>query len=130
MQLITQEWAEAYTEVWNNDPIIAKKLRKFSTVFKYSISDREDIEPAIIKVEKGVCTSFGTSEHFYDKEIEFDMWADTASWNKVFNREISVKKAMMSKGFYFKGPKLKAMTNMGGFERSIELMIEMEGVKV
>jgi len=130
MQLITPEWAEAYTEAWNNDEIIAKKLKKFTTVFKYSISDREDLEPVIIKVEKGVCTTFGTSEHFHDKEIEFDMWADTASWQKVFNREISVKKAMMSKGFYFKGPKIKAMTNMGGFERSIELMVEMDGVVV
>lgn len=51
MQLITQEWAEAYTQAWNNDPIIAKKLRKLNTVFKYSISDGEDIEPAIIKIE-------------------------------------------------------------------------------
>jgi len=130
LQLITQEWAEAYTEAWNNDPIITKKLRKFSTVLKYAISDKADIEPAIIRIEKGVCTSFGTSENFHDKDIEFDMWADTASWNKVFNREISVKKAMISKGFHFKGPKLKAMANMGGFERSIELMIEMEGVEV
>jgi len=130
MQLITQEWAEAYTLAWNNDPIIAKKLKKFTTVFKYSISDREDLEPVIIRVEKGICTTFGTSEHFDDKEIEFDMWADTANWQKVFNKEISVKKAMMSKGFYFKGPKLKAMTNMGGFERSIVLMIEMDGVSV
>ena len=130
MQLITQEWAEAYTSAWNNDEIIAKKLKNFTTVFKYAISDREDLEPVVIKIEKGVCTTFGTEEHFTKKEIQFDMWADTASWNKVFNREISVKKAMMSKGFNFKGPKLKALANMGGFERSVELMIEMDDVTV
>ena len=130
MQLITPEWAEAYTMAWNNDEVIAKKLKRFSSVFKYSISDREDLEPVVIKVENGVCTTYGTEENFTPKEIEFDMWADTASWQKVFNREISVKKAMISRGFGFKGPKLKAMTNMGGFERSIEVMIEMDGVTV
>ena len=128
MQLITPEWAEAYTAAWNNDPIIAKKLKRFSSVFKYSISDREDLTPVVIQVENGVCTTYGTEEDF-DK-IEFDMWADTASWQKVFNKEIGVKKAMVSKGFGFKGPKLKAAANMGGFQRSIEVMIEMDDVQV
>lgn len=128
MQLITPEWAAAYAEAWNNDEEVMKKLKNFSSVFKYSISDREDLEPIVLEVEKGVCTTFGSPEQY--NNIEFDMWADTASWQKVFNREISVKKAMMSKGFGFKGPKLKAMMNMGGFERSIGIMIEMDGVTV
>ena len=128
MQLITPEWAAAYAEAWNNDTEVRKKLRNFSSVFKYSISDREDLPPVVIEVEKGICTTFGTEEQ-YDN-IEFDMWADTPSWQKVFNREISVKKAMMSKGFGFKGPKMKAMMNMGGFERSIGVMIEMDDVTV
>jgi putative sterol carrier protein len=128
MQLITPEWATAYTQAWNNDEEVTKKLKKFSSVFKYSISDREDLPAVIIEVENGVCKTFGTEDQ-YDN-IEFDMWADTASWQKVFNREISVKKAMISKGFGFKGPKMKAMMNMGGFERSIEIMIEMDDVQV
>ncbi len=105
-------------------------MKNFSSIFKYSISDREDLAPIVIKVEKGVCTTFGTEENFTPKEIEFDMWADTASWQRVFDKEISVKKAMISRGFGFKGPKLKAIANMGGFERSIELMIEMDGITV
>ena len=128
MQLITPEWAAAYTEAWNNDEQVTKKLKKFNSVFKYRISDREDLAPVVIEVENGICTTFGVEEQ-YDK-IEFDMWADTASWQRVFDRDISVKKAMMSKGFGFKGPKLKAMMNMGGFERSIEIMIEMEDMTV
>ena len=128
MQLITPEWAEAYTAAWNNDPVIAKKLKRFNSVFKYSISDREDLTPVVIQVENGVCTTYGTEEDF--NKIEFDMWADTASWQKVFNKEIGVKKAMISKGFGFKGPKLKAAANMGGFQRSIEVMIEMDDVQV
>jgi len=130
VQLLSEEWVEAYTTLWNNDPIIAKKLKRFNTVFKYAISDRADIEPVIIKVEKGICTMFGTSANFHDKEIEFDMWADTTNWKKVFNREIGVKKAMISKGFGFKGSKLKAIANMGGFERSINIMIEMDNIEI
>jgi putative sterol carrier protein len=130
MQLLSEEWAEAYTLAWNNDAIIAKKLRFFNTVFKYSISDREDVEPMIIKVQKGVCVTYGTRECFTPKEIQFDLWADTKSWQKVFDKEIGVQKAMVSKGFGFKGPKLKAFANMGGFKRSIEVMIEMQGVIV
>ncbi len=128
MQLMTPEWAAAYTEAWNNDEKVMKKLKNFSTVFKYSISDRGDLPSVVIEVEKGICTTFGTSEQ-YDN-IEFDLWADTASWQRVFNHEISVKKAMVSKGFGFKGPKLKAMMNMGGFERSIEIMVEMPDIQI
>jgi len=82
----------------------------------------------IIEVEKGVCVTYGAEDQF-DK-VEFDMWADTQSWQRVFDRDITVKKAMMSKGFGFKGPKLKAMMNMSGFERSIQLMVEMENIIV
>lgn len=128
MQLLTPEWAEAYTAIWNNDEELTRKLRKFSSVFKYSISDRDDIPPIVIEVEKGVCTTYGTEDLF--EKVEFDMWADTESWQRVFDRDITVKKAMMSKGFGFKGPKLKAMMNMSGFERSIELMVNMEDIIV
>lgn len=128
MQLMTPEWAAAYTEAWNNDEEIMKKLRKFSTVFKYSISDREDLEPVVIEVEKGICTTFGTEEQ-YDN-IEFEILADSKSWKKVFDREINIKKLKAEDGFSFKGPKVKAMMNKSGLERSVDLMIAMDDVVV
>ena len=129
MQLTSLEWAESYQGLWNEDKIVRKKLRKFSSVFKYAISDRDDIEPVLIQVEKGEIVGFSHDVEAFGK-IEFDMWADADNWLKVINQEIGVKRAMMSPGFHFKGPKLKAMTNMGGFERSIELMTQMDGLEV
>jgi len=129
MQLLSQEWSEAYTDVWNNDETIRRKLKRFNSVFKYRIEDKvNEVEPIILVVESGEITYAGPESDEY--KVEFDMWADTQSWEKVFNKEISVKKAMMSKGFGFNGPKLKAMTNMGSFERSIQLMIDMPNIKI
>jgi len=128
MQLITKEWADAYKDVWNGDDKLRKKLKRFNSVFKYAISDRDDITPIIFVVDNGEVTYAGedNSEH----EIEFDMWTTTEGWQKVFSKDISVKRAMMSSSFHFKGPKLKAMSNMRSFERSIELMIDMPNVTV
>ena len=128
MQLMTPEWAAAYTEAWNNDEEVTKKLRKFSSVFKYSISDRKDLEPIVIEVEKGICATFGTEDQ-YDN-VEFDITADSNSWKKVFEGERNIKKIKLTDGFDFKGPKVKAMMNKSGLERSVELMLQMENVVV
>jgi hypothetical protein len=125
---MTPEWAAAYTEAWNNDEEIMKKLRRFSSVIKYSISDREDLEPIVIEIENGICTSYGIPE-LYDK-IEYEVWADSESWQKVFDNHDNIKKVMKSDGFGFKGPKLKALSNKSGLERSVELMLEMKNVSV
>lgn len=128
MQFMTPQWAEAYTQAWNSDSKVMKKLKKLSFILQFSLSDREDLEPVVIEVKKGVCTTFGTKEQ-YDN-IEFYIWGDTDSWKKIFDSDISIQKAMKSDGFGFKGPKLKAMMNMSGLERGISIMREMKEVTV
>ena len=128
MQFITSEWAAAYTEAWNNDEQLTKKLRKFSSVFKYSISDREDLEPVAIEIENGVCTSYGPAELY--ENIEFEVSADTKTWKKAFQSKDSIKKILKFDGFNFKGPKLKALSNKSGLEKGVTLMLEMEDVIV
>jgi len=130
MQFMTTEWAEAYANLWNNDEILAKKLKKFSATFKYSITDREDLASIILTVEKGQCIRFEIEENFSGKKIEFAVSADSQEWKKVFNHEISVKDIMHSDGFKFKGPKLKALSNKTGLERSVEIILNMEDVIV
>ena len=128
MQFLTTEWAEAYTSLWNNDEILAKKFKKFSATFQYTIKDREDLEPLIITVEKGQCTYFETKKNFSGKKIEFSVSANSQEWKKVFRHEMSMKDVMQSKGFKFGGPKLKALSNKAGLERSVEILLNMEGV--
>lgn len=130
MQFMTTEWAEAYVNLWNNDEILAKKLKNFSATFQYTIKDREDLESIIITVEKGQCTHFETEENFSGKKIEFTVLADSQEWTKVFNHEMSVKDVMKSSGFKFGGPKLKALSNKAGLERSVEILLNMQSVTV
>jgi len=130
MQFMTREWVEAYTSLWNNDEILAKKFKKFSATFQYTIEDKEDLESIIITVKKGQCTHFETQTNFSGKKIEFAVSADSQEWEKVFNNEMSVKDIMKSNAFKFKGPKLKALSNKSGLERSVLLMLEMDGVNV
>ena len=127
MQFMSNEWAEAYTEVWNNDDIITKKLKRFSSFFKYSISDR-DITPLVIKIENGFCTSYGEEDAFEKKDIEYNISANEESWRNVFDERTGKKEVMNIKGFDFKGPKLKALSNKSGLTRGVELMAQMQGV--
>jgi len=130
MQFMTHEWAEAYTDAWNNDDIITKKLKRFSSVFKYVINDRDDITPIIIKIEKGICTTYGNEDAFDKKDIEYTIMADTENWRKVFDEKTGEKEVTRLKGFDFKGPKLKALSNKSGLTRGVELMSQMQGVSI
>ena len=128
MQFLSDDWVLAYIQSWNNDDILAKKLKKFSATFKYTVSDREDLNSIVITVEKGKCTHFETEENFSGKKVEFAVAADEQEWRKVFEHEMSVKDIMKSKGFKFHGPKLKALSNKTGLERSVEIILNMENI--
>ncbi len=130
MQFMTYEWAEAYTDAWNNDEIITKKLKRFSSVFKYIISDRDDIKPIIIKIEKGICTTYGNEDAFDIEDVEYAIEANEGSWRKVFDKKTEKKELMNIKGFDFKGPKLKALSNKSGLTRGVELMALMQDVSI
>lgn len=128
MQFLSDEWAEAYTTLLNEDPIVQKKLKRFSSYFKYEVNDRGEIAPLVIEVIKGQCTSYGPEDAFNPKDIEFRMSSDASTWKKIFKHELSIKDALNAKSFQLAGPKLKALSNKSGLEKSVDLMIDMQEV--
>ncbi|EJF07281.1 putative sterol carrier protein [Thiovulum sp. ES] len=123
MTFLSPEWCDAYVEAWKNNEELKKGLKKFTGNFVYRISDKEEVAPLQVNVEKGEITYHGTLN---GDKIEFDMWAPFDGWRQVVQGELSVKKAMMAKGFGFKGSKIKAAMYMGSFERSINMMGTIE----
>jgi len=123
MQFLSKEWGDAYIEAWKNNEDLKKGLRKFTGKFIYRISDREDIAPLQVDIEKGEVTYHGEIK---DDKVEFDMWATQEGWRKVIEGELGVKKAMVSTGFGFKGSKIKAAMYMGSFEKSIKMMSDID----
>jgi putative sterol carrier protein len=123
MTFLSPEWCDAYVEAWKNNEELKKGLKKFTGNFVYRISDKEEVKPLQVNVDKGEITYHG--EVNGDK-IEFDMWAPFDGWRQVVQGELSVKKAMMAKGFGFKGSKIKAAMYMGSFEKSINMMGTIE----
>jgi len=130
MQFLSDEWADAYTSLLNEDPVVQKKLKRFSSCFKYEVNDRDDIDPLIIEVIKGQCTSYGPEEAFNPKDIQFSMASDANTWQKIFSHELTVKDALSAKNFQLSGPKLKALSNKSGLEKSVSLMVMMDDVTV
>jgi len=130
MQFLSDEWVQAYTQAWNNDELLAKKFKKFSATFKYTVTDRENIEPIVITIMKGKCTHFEKEASFSGKKIEFAVEANAEAWREVFSNNMSVKDIMRGGGFKFQGPKLKALSNKTGLERSVEILLNMENVTV
>ena len=125
MQFLSDEWADAYTTLLNEDEVVQKKLRKFSSCFKYEIEERQVL---VIEVTKGKCTSYGPEDAFEAKKIEFSMKADAETWQQIFNKELGMKAALSAKKLHLDGPKLKALSNKTGLERSAILMLGMQGV--
>lgn len=130
MQFLSDEWAEAYTTLLNEDTTIQKKFKRFSSLFSYEITDKEDIETLVIAVKKGKCVSFGEPAAFNPKDIEFSMSSDVQTWQKIFNKEITIKEALNSNTFELSGPKLKALSNKTGLEKSVEIMLNMENITI
>jgi putative sterol carrier protein len=123
MQFLNADWIEAYVTAWKNNEDLKKGLKKFSGNFVYRVSDREDIEPLQVNIEKGEVTYHGAVN---GDKIEFDMWAELDGWRRVVQGELGVKKAMITPGFGFKGSKIKAAMYMGSFEKSIKMMSDID----
>jgi len=130
MQFLSDEWADSYTALLNEDPTIQKKLKRFSAMFSYEVSDKEEIETLVIEVKKGKCISYGAITAYNAKDVEFSMSSDSQTWQKIFDKEISIKEALHSKNFLLAGPKLKALSNKSGLEKSVTLMLDMQDVVV
>ena len=130
MQFLSDTWAGTYSALLNEDPIVQKKLRKFSSCFKYEISDADDIETLIIEIIKGECTSYGPESAFRPKDIEFSMSANADTWQKIFDKKLGMKDALSKKLLHLDGPKIKALSNKSGLEQSARLMLGMEGITV
>jgi len=130
MQFLSDEWAEAYTTLLNEDTTIQKKLKKFTALFSYEITDNEEIETLVIEMIKGKCVSFGASTAFDTKDIEFSMSSDTHTWQKILNKEMSIKEALSAHTLHLSGPKLKALSNKAGLEKSVAIMLDMENITI
>ena len=130
MQFLSDEWADTYTSLLNENPTIQKKLKRFSSLFKYEVNDRDDIETLIIEVTKGQCTSYGPESAFNAKDIEFSMSSDADTWQKIFHKEMTIKEALNAKHFKLDGPKLKALSNKSGLEKSVDIMLNMEDTNI
>ncbi len=123
MQFLSEEWSKSYVDIWQNSEEFKDGIKKFSGNFIYRVSDREDLQPLQINVQKGEIVYFGGLDN---SPIEFDMWTSFDGWQRVVNGELSVKKAMMTPGFGFKGSKIKAAMYIGSFEKSIAMMRDIE----
>ena len=124
MKFLDEEWTKEYAVKWNENESLRKSLKKFSGVFQYQVSDVDAIEPIQLEVKNGEILSSGAPVE--GRKIDFDMWASLDGWRQVVKGEKSVKAAMMSPGFGFKGSKIKAAMYMGAFENSINMMSSIE----
>ncbi len=123
MEFLSTEWSQAYVDKWNANEDLQKGLKKFSGIFQYRVSDK-DVTPLQVEVKDGRVVRHG--DPVEGAAIEFDMWATVDGWRSVIQGEKSVKAAMVSPGFGFKGSKIKAALNMGSFEKSIKMMGEID----
>ena len=124
MKFLDEDWTKDYATKWNENESLRKSLRKFSGVFQYQVSDIDEIFPIQLEVKNGEVINFGGVVE--GRKIDFDMWAPLDGWRQVIQGEKSVKAAMMTPNFGFKGSKIKAAMYMGAFENSINMMSTIE----
>ena len=64
MQFLSDEWADAYSSLLNENKKVQKKLKRFSTLFKYEVTDKDEIQTLVMEVVKGQCISYGPESAF------------------------------------------------------------------
>jgi len=86
--LFSDEWMKKFQQEWNDEPELSDALEKidFSSVIGYGYMG-DDKASGYIKVENGKVTEAGG----YDgQELNWDMRADSANWNKWFEKELGM----------------------------------------
>lgn len=122
MEFLSEAWAHAYGETWNQHDTLKKALETFSAVMTYRFLDRET-PPVQLSIKEGECVYSGKE----NGEIhDFEMWATAENWEKITSGEIGVRSAMLTKKLGFKGSMITAMKYMGAFEESIRMMSTIE----
>ncbi len=123
MQFLSHEWVKAYGELWNNNQELAKGLKKFNNLIEYRYEDK-DLAPVQIDVENGKCIYAGPKVK--GREPDFEIWATTQNWENIIAGEQGVRSAMLTKKLGFNGSMITAMKYMSDFQKSIEMMSQID----
>ncbi|MCK4706989.1 MAG: SCP-2 sterol transfer family protein [Gammaproteobacteria bacterium] len=86
--LFSDEWMKKFQQEWNAEPELSDALEKieFSSVIGYGFKG-DDSASGFLKIENGKVTEAGG----YDgQDLNWDMRADAANWNKWFEKELGM----------------------------------------
>ncbi len=110
--LFSEEWMKSYQNEWNNEADLSDALAKidFNSVIGYGFKG-DDKAIGYIKVEAGKVTEAGSYE---GQELNWDLRADDANWNKWFKKELG----MTGLGLAFTTGKLKF--NVGDYKAMLK----------
>ena len=123
MQFLSEEWVKAYGELWNSNEELAKSLKKFNNLIEYRYEDK-DLAPVQVDVENGKCIYAGVKVN--GREPDFEIWATTQNWKNIIAGEQGVRSAMLTKKLGFKGSMITAMKYMNEFQKTIEMMSQID----
>ena len=87
-ELFSEDWMKSFMSEWNNEPELAGELEKigFNSIIGYGF-DGDDNPQGCIKIENGKATAAGA---YNGEELNWDLRADTASWQKWVSEGIGM----------------------------------------
>lgn len=139
MVFMSEPWAEAACEAWNDDEALTSGLVKWMEndldrgykviqIYRMDCEDSPRIELRLENIDSAVqCTFGGLAKSERETKADYLMFAQTQRWEEMGAGKYGPMKGMMFRRLRFEGPKMEAMNNMGPFKSFLLLTGEVPG---
>jgi len=101
-RFLSLPWLQSFVAHCQADAELRHALRGFSATTVYGWLDRE-YAPVFLRLKKGEPEEIGEGE---PAKAQFRVFAQAATWEQIHRRQLSGKKALLSKQLAFRGSML------------------------
>jgi putative sterol carrier protein len=122
VKFLSLEHFKAAQEIANADEEFQIKIRGFDGTVLFTVDDKEDIKPVIIKFSEGKISEVKYHE---DEKADYNISGPYNIWVQVNKKEIDGANAIMTRQLQFKGNTSTAMRYGKGFRRLFDLIAEI-----
>jgi putative sterol carrier protein len=116
----SKEWLDAYVKMYNSRPELQEALKDLTAKVAYEFSDRPDIPPKYVHIDKGVVTDYGEVDD--ESSMEYVIRANYDIWKSMTLGELDPMNALMAGKVKVTGNMAALLKHAEGFKQTFEVV--------
>jgi len=116
----SKEWLDAYVKMYNSRPELQEALKDLTAKVAYEFSDRPDIPPKYVHIDKGVVTDYGEVDA--ESSMEYVIRANYDIWKSMTLGELDPMNALMAGKVKVTGNMAALLKHAEGFKQTFEVV--------